>query len=238
MEEDDKKLLELRKQTLKRLKKKEKIVIRKEKKPRAYIHIANKIFSKFSISLLNKGMFKTLNRNLLKANLRFLPKSYVSLILFTTVISIIVAFLFFLFFLFFNLGPALPIITRVTENIGMRFLKVFWILLVIPLGIFLFAYFYPSLEKANVEGKINQELPFATIHMSAISGSMIDPSKIFSIIISTREYPYLEKEFIKLMNEINVFGHDLVTALRHSASHSSSKKLAELFNGLATKEII
>jgi flagellar protein FlaJ len=70
--------------------------------------------------------------------------------------------------------------------------------------------------------------------MSAISGSMIDPSKIFSIMITTREYPYLEKEFKKLINEINLYGYDLVSALRNSAYNCPSKKLSELFNGLAT----
>jgi flagellar protein FlaJ len=95
-------------------------------------------------------------------------------------------------------------------------------------------YVYPSLEKKSLEGKINQELPFATIHMSSISGSMIDPSKIFSIIIATREYPNLEKQFVKLMNEMNIFGYDFVTALRTIAFNSPSKKLTELLNGLAT----
>jgi flagellar protein FlaJ len=70
--------------------------------------------------------------------------------------------------------------------------------------------------------------------MSAISGSMIEPSKIFQILISTREYPHLQKELVKLMNEMNLFGYDLVTALKIMASRSPSKKLSELFNGLAT----
>ena len=78
------------------------------------------------------------------------------------------------------------------------------------------------------------ELPFATIHMSSISRSMIEPSKIFSIIISTAEYPFLEKEFIKLLNEVNIYGYDLVTALRNMAFNSPSRKLADLYNGLAT----
>ena len=95
-------------------------------------------------------------------------------------------------------------------------------------------YFYPSIEKKSVENQINQELPFVVIHMSAISGSMIDPSKIFSIIIATKEYPYLKKEFIKIINEINIYGYDLVTALRSIALDTPSKKLADLFNSLAT----
>ena len=95
-------------------------------------------------------------------------------------------------------------------------------------------YNYPSLEKSSTGTRIEEELPFATIHMSAISGSMIDPSKIFDIIISTHEYPFLEKEFKKLINEINLYGYDLVNALRNSAYNTPSKKLSELFNGLAT----
>ena len=59
----------------------------------------------------------------------------------------------------------------------------------------MFAYAYPSLERKSLESRINQELPFATINMSAISGSMVDPTQIFQIIISTSEYPYLKKEF-------------------------------------------
>ena len=90
------------------------------------------------------------------------------------------------------------------------------------------------MEKKTLENRINRELPFATIHMSSISNSMIEPSKIFSIIISTEEYPNLEKEFTKLFNEVNVYGYDLVTALRDMAFNSPSRKLAELYNGLAT----
>lgn len=70
--------------------------------------------------------------------------------------------------------------------------------------------------------------------MAAISGSMIDPSKIFNIIISTKEYPYLSKEFTKVINEINIYGYNFVSALRNAAFNSPSKKLSELFSGLAT----
>ena len=95
-------------------------------------------------------------------------------------------------------------------------------------------YFYPSLEEKSAEAKINVELPFATIHMAAISGSMIDPSKIFSILVSTHEYPHLEKEFTRLINEVNIYGYDLITALKNISFNSPSKKLSEMLNGLAT----
>ena len=225
----------LEKETLKRLKKvEEKIVKKKVKKPSKYVKAANKLFSKSAKSLLNKKMFETVKKDLRETNLQFVPMSYISVILFTTLLSIIAGMLIFVFFLFFNIESALPIITMVAENIGTRFLKVFWILFVVPIATFLIMYFYPSLERKSTGNRIDQELPFATIHMAAISGSMIEPSKIFSIIISTKEYPHLEKEFTKLINEINVYGYDFVSALRSIALKSSSKKLTELFNGLAT----
>ncbi len=226
----------LEKETVKRLKKGQEEILRdiEIKKPSRYVNLANKIFSDFSKSLLSQRMFLILKKNLIKTNLRFVPTSYISVMLFTTLLSLIAGAGIFLFLLFFNFGVTFPIITKASESIMTRILKTFWVLFAIPFGTFLIMYFYPSLEKKFIEGKINQELPFATIHMASISNSMIEPSKTFSIIISTREYPFLEKEFTKLINEINIYGYDLVSALRNIALNSPSAKLAELFKSMAT----
>lgn len=203
-----------------------------KKKPSIYAKISSRFFSDISESLSKERIFDSMKRDLLRTNLSFIPPVYVSMILFTTILSFAIAFIVFLFLLFFNISN-FPNITFV-ENILGRFVKIFWILFIFPIGTFLFMYFYPSMEKSSLESKINQEIPFAAIHMSSISGSMIEPTNIFKIIISTKEYPNLEKEFIKLMNQINIYGYDLVTALRDSAINSPSKKLSELYNGLAT----
>jgi flagellar protein FlaJ len=225
----------LEKETLDRLKKHEKkVIIKKERKASKYVQLANKLFSNLAVNMLGQKSFKDFKANLTKANLQFLPRSYISVVLFTTFISIGVAFFLFIFFLFFNIGATLPILTLSTESITLRFAKVFWLLFFIPFSTFFVMYFYPSLEARSAENRIDQELPFAAINMSSIAGSMIDPSKIFSIILTTHEYPYIEKEFIKLLNEINLLGYDLVTALRNSAINSPSKRLSELFNGIAT----
>lgn len=225
----------LEEETLKRMRKKyEKIEIKKEKKPSAYVQQANRWFSKFSEKIVNEKTFQDLERDLIKANLQFTPRSYISVIFLTTCIAFCAGIILALFFLFFKIGVALPIITKATGEFGARLWKVLLIVILSPVLTFIIMYIYPNLEKSSTETKIEQELPFATIHMSAISGSMIDPSKVFDIIISTHEYPYIEKEFKKLINEINLYGLDLVSALRNSAYNTPSKKLSELFNGLAT----
>jgi hypothetical protein len=225
----------LEKETLKRMKKKvKKEVEQKEQKPSTYIRIANLLFSDISNRIINKKTFEELERDLIKANLQFTSRSYISVIFLSTLISIFVGIFIAIFFFFFNIGATLPFITKVQGAFGLRFIRVIWIPILAPLVTFLIMYVYPGLEKIAAEDRINQELPFATIHMSAISGAMIDPSKIFDIIITTKEYPYIEKEFKKLLNEINIYGYDLVTALRNSAYNSPSRRLSELFNGLAT----
>ncbi|MFC1710829.1 type II secretion system F family protein [Nanoarchaeota archaeon] len=226
---------DLEKESIKRLYSKDKTVKKKKvKRPGAYIRASSKFFSKKAEILSNRKMFKILERDMIKANFSYILPAYISMILFTTIISIFIGFILFIFFLFFNLSPALPFVTSVEGSIAIRFLKVFWILLVVPIGTFFAMYFYPALERKSAERRINQELPFATIHMAAISGSMINPTDIFKIIISTNEYPYLQKEFTKLLNEVNVYGYNLVVALKNTAFNSPSLKFTELLNGLAT----
>ncbi len=234
-EKPKEKLSEFDREVLKRLKKgKAKVIVKKEKKPSIYLKISNNLFGDFVTRLVKQKKLASLEKDLIKSNLGYTSIGYISMLISTTLLSAIIALFIMLFFLFFNLTPDLPIIVRATEAFGMRLLKVFWIIFVVPIGTFLFMYLYPSLEKKSLEDKINQELPFATIHMAAISGSMIEPIKVFNIISSTKEYPNLEREFNKLLNEINVYGYDLVTALKDLTKNTPSQKLGELFNGLAT----
>jgi len=230
-----KEVTKLEKQTLKRLKKKEKKVVKKKKaKPSKYIHRASRMFSKYSVKLVKTPFFHSLERDLIKAKLLVTPISYISIILFTTFLSIFAGFLIFLFFLFFSITAELPIIVVFTGSFLLRIGQTFWIILAVPVITFLSLYVYPSLEKKSAEVKINRELPFATIHMSAISGSLVEPSRIFDIMVATKDYPHLEKEFKKLINEINIYGYDLATALRSVAFNTPSAKLSELLNGFAT----
>ncbi|MFA5953538.1 MAG: type II secretion system F family protein [Candidatus Pacearchaeota archaeon] len=228
----------LEKETIVRLreakKKVEKIKHEKIKTKSKYSELSSKLFSKVSKKLLGNESFKKLQENLIKANLDYSPTGYISFILFTTLISVFVSIFVMLFFLFFNIEAISPFITRTSEEVLIRLGKVIWIVIVAPVGTFFTLYFYPSLEKKSAEYKIDTELPFATIHMAAIAGSMINPVKIFEILITTKEYKALEKEFTKLLNEINIYGSDLVNALKNTAKNTSSKRLSELLNGLST----
>lgn len=233
--EENFELDELEKETLKRLKKETRIKkeFKKTIKEDLYAKLANNLFSGYSKKLIEKDYFKALQVDLEKSNLMYLFPTYISIILFTTLLAAAAGTVIFIFFLFFSIQPTLPII-RFVEDPGLRLLKLVWIFIAFPIAGFLFSYAYPSLDRRANEAQIDAELPFATINMAAISNSLINPVKIFEIIISSGEFPNVKKEFTKLINHINVHGENVVNALRITAYSSPSKKMSELLSGLAT----
>ncbi len=222
---------------IKRLKKKKEILYEEHaefKAARGYLKIANRFFLDRSEKLFQKGHFSTMSRELRKANIDILSQAYVAMMLMTTFLSFFIGIFLTIFLLFFSIGIDFPFISIYNGNIWTRLLMVFWIPFLAPVVTFAVLYYYPSTERASLAKRIERELPFAVIHMSAISGSGIQPSEIFRIIGLSREYPYLRKEIRKILNQINIYGYDLVTALNNTASGTPSKRVAELFSGLAT----
>ncbi len=210
----------------------EKIV--KYQKPNFYAAFANKFFLKTSSDLLKRGYFNSLNMNLRKANINFLTSTYLSISLLTSVIGIFIGLFLAVFFTIFTLALEVPFITLYGGSILMRILAVIWLIPAVPLAIFGAFYYYPSAEKSSLAGKIDSELPFVVLHMGSISGSGVEPTQIFKIVGLSKEYPNTRNEIRKLLNQLNVYGYDLVTALKNVALVTPSVKLSELLSGLAT----
>src|SRR3990167_1596153 len=93
-------------------------------------------------------------------------------------------------------------------------------------------YVYTLSIIATRRRKIKSDLVFATVHMAAISGSGVHPVKIFKLLLESKEYKYIESEFKKILNHINLFGYSLSTALRSVAAQTPSYELKELLNGI------
>ena len=201
---------------------------------RGYLKLANKFFLNRSIDLINKGYFRSLSIETKKANINILLETYVAMIIFSSLLGFFVGLIVMVFLLFISLSFVWPIFSLYDGSILIRLAQVFWVPLVLPGLVFFVLYIYPSSEKKSIAKQVEQELPFAVIHMSAISGSGIEPSEIFKIIGLSKEYPALRKEIRKILNQINLYGYDLVTALTNVSKTTPSPRLAELFSGLST----
>jgi len=196
---------------------------KKEKKLRAskIVKIANKLFLKRSLEFVDR--FYGLKKDLQKANFQIMLSSYVSLMFLFTFLSVFVGIIVFSLLMIMIDGGVL---TKLAQFV--------WIIPGVPILTFFSFYFYPKTEASSIQKRIEQELPFVTINMSAIAGSKVEPTNIFKIIVEGQDYPYTKKEFKKLLNQVNLYGYDLVNALKNIAKNTSSQKLTELFNGLAT----
>ena len=203
-------------------------------KSNLYATTSNRIFKKTSNKLLIGGKLEKLNHNLRKMNSPFVAGTYVSMILFSMLITLGIGFLLFIILLFLNISLVFPFISLAEESIIIRFFKFLWIPIILPLVIGILMYYYPGSEGKRMGEKIDQELPFVAIHMSAIATSGVEPVNIFEIIIKSEEYKSAKLEFRKLLNLINFQGYDLVNALKRIAQASPSSKLRALLDGLAT----
>ncbi len=178
--------------------------------------ISNKIFITKSEKLIPQ--FTKTGENLKKANVSILLQTYISIIFFMTLLSFVSGF----------------IIYGLLVTMGLIQWTYFWAPLVftgLTFGAFLL---YPGSEASNIQKQITNELPFVTIHMAAIAGSDMEPTKIFRIIALSKEYKNIGKELKKVLAQINIYGYDLLTALTNVSKNVSNKKLAELLAGFVT----
>ena len=183
----------------------------------AYINTSNRLFRESSNKLVDKGYFDFIKNDLRKITSPFMVHSYVAVSLFSTFLSAIASLFIFVILLLF----------RVSFPIS------FLVLIGIPIVVFILFIFSPSLQKKSLERSIEQELPFLTIYMSAIATSGLEPSKIFSVVATSKDYPATQRELKKLTNYINFYGYDIVTALKFIAKNSPSERLSQLFDGLS-----
>ena len=203
------------------------------KASRGYLKLANRLFLNAASKAVKKGAFKELGEGLRKANVEILFESYVAMMYLTVLLAFVLSFFASLCFVFFNVSSIWPFIGLRDSGYLAMATKLIWIPIAGPIVAFLAVYFYPTTEKKSIGTRIDQELPFAVIHMSAITGAGIEPTEIFRIIGLSKEYPFLRKEIRKIMNQINLYGYDLTTSLNNAAKTAPSEKLAELFTGLS-----
>lgn len=185
-------------------------------RPNIIAKIASSMFGGIAESMGNA--VPDLKQDLKESNSRFLISTYIAIAIFSS-LSVFVLSILLLVLLFVS---------------GVSVLMYAWVPLFLLFVSFVGFYMYPAARKSSINKEISTELPFAAIYMSAIAGSNIEPTKIFKIIADSQEYRYVGVEMRKIINQIEIYGYDLVNSLKNVAKNTINKKLAELLNGMAT----
>jgi len=105
-----------------------------------------------------------------------------------------------------------------------------------PFGLLVFGFYYatPFVLASNRRRNIEVNLPFAIHHMAAIASSGVSPYIMFRILTDFTEYGEISKEAAKIIRHVDVFGQDILFAIKEVTAESPSKRFAEFLNGITS----
>lgn len=165
--------------------------------------------------------FEPLKEAIAISDMNIIPESYVgivSAIAFSAAFS--VAFIMAVVSSIFGIGTSWMVL-------GMLIFPVLFFLIIFTIG-----YTYPFQRVASKKQNINTNLPFAINHMAAIASSGVPPEKAFEMMAQFKEYGAVSTESKNLVRQINVFGKDILNAIRFIAIRTPSKEFKEILYGI------
>lgn len=183
---------------------------------------ANILFKKFTLYLLNAypDVFKKLNDALRLADMKILSITYINMMLFSTIIG------------FF---AGIPIFTIIFMILGSGFFLALFkgsiASLIFGIAVFIAFYSKPFSEINTRSKSIELNLPFAVNHLSSIASSGIAPARMFHLVSQSSEYKAISIELKKIVEYIEIFGYDLVTAIQTVAISTPNKVFKEFLEG-------
>jgi archaeal flagellar protein FlaJ len=90
---------------------------------------------------------------------------------------------------------------------------------------------YPSVEAGNRRRNIDASLPYAINYVTSMSTAGITPAEVFRLLGDSPIYGESHVEARYIAREIDIFGRDLIDALRLVSSSTPSKRMKEFLQG-------
>jgi len=96
---------------------------------------------------------------------------------------------------------------------------------------FLVLMMYPGLEAGNRRRNIDASLPYAINYITSMSTAGITPAEVFRLLGSSKIYGQSAVEARYIAREIDIFGRDLIDALRLVSASTPSRRMKEFLQG-------
>ena len=165
--------------------------------------------------------FDSIKSDLLRSNVGLSLREYVYVMFFVTLLSFAIEF------------PLIVVIMSIVfKDALMAFMFSFSVTIVVVVAVFFIFYTYPSMNAGRRRKDIEASLPFATTYMATIAASGAPTVTMFKVLVGFKDYGEIAKEFEKIYRDVEVFGMDIIGAIRKTASRTPSEELKELLWGL------
>ncbi len=184
----------------------------------SYVSVAYKLFGGVSRSI--RGSFLDVRENLHKANIAYTIEEYISIALFTVMLTFVLETIMLSF-----------IFGLIIEPLGAVMLA-FTLSTMISGALFFFFYTYPKTLVKHRRSQIRKVLPFASSYLATIASSKISPLLMFKTLSGFKEYGYISKEAEQIVKGVEIFGMNVSTAIKKEAKRTPSKEFSELLWGI------
>lgn len=166
-------------------------------------------------------IFKDMDTNLQKSEIRINFKAYVSLTVFASFLVSILALIVVLPTLCFVFH--LPLVSSFLFGVGASMLA----------GAFTTVgfYVYPIYRADSLKRSLEDELPFALGYMTILAGADVPPDAIFRSLAQIKSSMGFSSEAKNITRDVELFGYDIVSALEKASARTPSEKFKELLEG-------
>ncbi len=165
--------------------------------------------------------FEPLEVKIRSAQLKYTLKEYMSVALFSVIVTFIAALI---------LGSLL--IPGLIQRAAFSFSFSIIVALLSSGGAFIGFYWYPDIKSKSIETRIERDLPFAVASMTASASSGTHPVEIFKML-AYRE-GILGDDARRIYRDVKMFGTDISSALVKVANRTPSLAWSELLWGMVS----
>jgi len=169
------------------------------------------------------NFFELMYNGIRLANIKMLSNTYVNVMVFSCLISIIAGFILSAGF-FLSMGLPLFVV----------FVRSFVFSLILCILTFSAFYGYPFNRIKERRRNIKTNLSFAISHMAAVSGGDVPPFTMFELLAQSPEYGEVTIEMQRIVDYCNLFGYDMMISIRSVVATTPSPELKEFLSGLVS----
>jgi len=172
------------------------------------------------------GLFKDLEQQLPKANMKIAFQAYVAfMVLFSGIAGVVI----------FALSLALSLVlgAALAIGFGIAFMLGFFCALIVFVGL----YAYPSMQVDSRKRTLEEELPYVASHMAVLSRAGLPPERILRSVTSvetTGIRSVAAEEAANIDRDVHFLGLDIISAIERRMKNSPSKKFQDYLDGFVS----
>ncbi len=187
-------------------------------------------YKRLSVSVFGKlaegsdKSFKSLRPQLKGAGIPMLLKTYVAMILMTSMLAYVA-----------SLAVIIAISPLITG--GDMIMFIYYVMFVPVLSAsftFMLLYIYPAQKYRQARRSIDNNLPFALIHMDSIASSGIPIEFMFDLLGNLKEYGEISRQARLVVRNIKTFGMSSMSAINDVAGRTPSPALKQVLTGISS----